>query len=121
MIFVLAKNEPRLILMLAEKDVATMRKGLTVFVDQHQLKGATFNGVTLALFSNDDAAMKAIKDAGHNISAEKIVTPKPTIEEETCAECGGIMAKWMLLNDRCIVCWRQLAIRWMGHDPSKNK
>lgn len=117
MIFVAARNEPAIFLMLAEKDLATMRPGRTLFVDDRQTGGMKFTKVIISLHASNEAALEALRQAGHGEALSKaghIVSPLPREGEAQCDECLGIMPAYQLNHGRCIVCWRNLAIRHMG-------
>jgi hypothetical protein len=111
MIFVLAKNEPALFVLLNEQDVAGMRQGSTRFVDERQLKGETFSKVILGLFPSDVAALDAIRKAGNTVTDDMLVRPEPKAAEGVCDECGGMMPHALLNHGRCICCWRNMAVR----------
>lgn len=109
MIFVLAANEPALFVMLAESDVADMRKGLTKFADRRQIGDHTFNKITLSLHKSDTEALKCVRQAGHAVPELKAPGPDPG--ETACKECGGLMATPSLFEGVCVCCWASIAKR----------
>jgi hypothetical protein len=115
MIFLLA-TDGSLVMMLTEADATAMRPGRTLFVDDRQLKGATFRRIMLSLHPNVEAIYADLRRAGHGdkVNGSAFVTPEAKPEEGQCDACGGLMPKYMLDHDRCIVCWQNMAIRRMG-------
>lgn len=115
MIFVLS-TDGALVVMLAEKDVFSMRQGRTQFVDQRQLKGATFDRVILSLHRDDQAALEVIRRAGHGDKLGDLAPPQPTPEEARCKQCAMIVQPYMIHEGMCIVCWSSEA-KSRGYHP----
>lgn len=105
-----------LMVMLTEQDVQTMRPGRTLFVDQRQLQGNRFDRFVLSLHRSTEAIHDDIRRAGHGdkLDSPAFATPEAKPEEGQCDSCGGLMPKYMIDHGRCIVCWRNMAIRRMG-------
>lgn len=104
MIFVQATNGS-LFIMLCEKDIETIRKKHTLFVDQRQLKGEKFNGVVLSLEKTDQDSLELIRKAGHRV--DQLAHPEPAPSETACLGCFGLIPTSSLLDGKCIACWRQ--------------
>jgi hypothetical protein len=117
MIFALASAVPgapmdTLFLFFNEQDVITMRQGRTLFVDQRQLKGATFKQVITALGQTDADAVALIQKAnGLKAAAVDLDPPAPAVHESKCPGCGGLVATATMFEGRCIVCWATEAKR----------
>lgn len=109
MIFVVAANEPAVFLMLAEKDVASMREGRTVFVDGRATGGVVFNKVLVSLHPTDQDALHMLHTAGHVVP--ELATHEPVAKEVRCAGCQGLNSVGSLFEGRCIVCWATEAKR----------
>ena len=108
MIFVQAADWQSIILMLSEKDVLTMRKGHTVFVDDRQTGGIQFSRVVLSLHKDNDAALEVIRRSGHqtNVKAADLPIPQPRVPvEEECQGCFGIKRAEELYRGKCVICW----------------
>ena len=103
MVFVLAKNEPALFVMLSESDVSGMRAGSTRFVDKRQLKGATFDHVIVSLHKSDTEALETLRTAGYRVP--QLVNPEPVPGEGRCDACNGCIATPLLFEGRCTICW----------------
>lgn len=112
MIFVSCKDGT-MVLMLAEKDIEIMRQGNTKFVDERQTGGIEFNKVVLSLHKTDEEAAALLKEAGHYVPDRKDMrAAEPRNHEARCKGCGGITDYASMLDWRCIVCWRNMAL---GH------
>jgi hypothetical protein len=107
MIFVLAKNEPKIFLMLSEKDVQNLRNGHTINVDERQLKSSMFNGVILCLNRTDDDSLDLIRRAGH--ATGPLATQQPYPHQMVCKDCKGNIDTVLLVEDRCFACWVVMA------------
>ena len=109
MVFVLSAYENRLFCMLTEQDVSNIRGGRTVFVDDHQLKGAEIKGVSISLHKSNDEALQVLKRAGHQIDPESLVVPQPRPLELKCEGCQAICLASILHKGMCISCWCEKA------------
>ncbi len=109
MVFLVADVEPTIFLMLTEADCNDMRGGRTKFVDGSVTKGRRFEQVVLSLHKNQSAIEATIKQAGHGALLVGMPSPSPTPEQMKCAGCEAILQATLLLDDRCIACWRELA------------
>lgn len=105
MIFVLAEKAPVLFLMLSEQDIHTMRPGRTLFVDQRQLGGRTFDQVILSLHKTDAEALEEIRLSGAPARSKTLKLPEPAADETVCDGCKAIVKTYLLLDGRCITCW----------------
>ena len=102
MLFIAAKNEPAIIMLLFEKDIKTIKEGRTIFVDERVTKGATFKEVVFGYAQDENAAKALIEQSGYDL-----VTMKQKAHEVQCQGCNGFMTAEQLLDGKCIVCWRQ--------------
>lgn len=110
MIFMLAANEPALMVFMTEKDLQNIRGGRTVFVDQRQIRGHSFKKVVIAYAKTDQAALDMIqKHAGTAIDPASIVSPEPTAKEGRCSGCNGCIAEALLFEGKCNICWAEEA------------
>lgn len=110
MIFVLAKDQPVLFVMLTEADAQSMREGRTQFVDNRQLGNKTFNRVIISLHKNKQEILASLRQAGHYVDENLFTSVMP--EEATegrCEACDGCIAKYLLFEGKCTVCWATLA------------
>jgi hypothetical protein len=114
MLFIAADNEPTMFLLLTEADCNDMRGGRTKFLDQTVTKGRLFDKVVISLHKNQGEIEEMLKKAGHGALLKGMPSPIPHAGEAKCAGCEGIISEAMLLNGRCIACWRELA-RAGGH------
>lgn len=105
MIFLLAKDLPALFLMLSEKDIGIMRPGRTLFVDQRQLGGRTFDRVILSLGKTDAENLELVQKAQPGMDMREFVSPEPARAEARCKGCEAIVEACTLFEERCIVCW----------------
>ncbi len=108
MIFLTTLDE-QLFCFFSEHDVRNMRDGLTMFVNAEQLHHTRLTGAVFALAPSDQLAIQTIKDAGHDVN--NLPSPKATPDDDVCGDCKGIMKKPMLLDGKCIVCWRRRATK----------
>ena len=115
MIFVQAAKEPTMILMLAEKDVQSMRQGRTLFVDERQTCGTRFNKVVLSLAKTDQESLALIRQAGYDTS-KLGPQAEPTLGEARCNECQGCIAAALMFEGKCTVCWATLAKKLMNQN-----
>lgn len=104
MIFALAKTEPAVFLMLTEQDVNDMRSGRSKFVDSRHTGGITFNKVILSLHKNNEEALDLVKSAEFAPDGNR-----PIDDEKQCKGCLGLMKSYLLLDEMCIVCWKEKA------------
>jgi hypothetical protein len=109
MIFLAADNEPTMFLLLTEADCNDMRGGRTKFVDPSATKGRVFNKVVISLHKNQGEVEEMLRKAGHGALLRGMPSPIPQTQEAKCAGCEAIMAEAMLLEGRCIACWREVA------------
>lgn len=109
MIFLHA-GEDTMFLCLTEQDCSDMRGGRTKFVDKTATKGALFSRVILSLHKNMSEIEDMIKKAGHGKSLQGMASPTPEPEDGICQGCKGIMKEYMLLDGKCVSCWRELAL-----------
>jgi hypothetical protein len=107
-IFVKAATEPTMFLMLAEKDIQSIREGRTIFVGPQQTGEESFTKVILSLHKTNDAALEVLRQAGHDTSK---LAPEatPAAGEGRCDECKGCIATPLLFEGKCTVCWATLA------------
>lgn len=103
MIFLVAKNEPTMFIMLTEADVQSMREGRTQFVDQRMTKGNKFNKVILSVHPTHEDIAKIIHQAGHTIP--QLTPPEPAPNQSVCIGCKGLIDTHTLFEGKCIVCW----------------
>lgn len=61
MIFVAAKEEPTLVVLLSEQNVNDMRTGRSCFIERGQLKGHRFDKLILGLAKTDEQALAMVK------------------------------------------------------------
>lgn len=109
MIFALAQKEPTIFLMLSHKDIQTMREGRTVFVDDRQLGGGTFNRVLVCVNKTDKDSIKMIQKHGQLPQGTSFDSVQPKANEEKCSGCDGCIAPELLFEGKCMVCWATLA------------
>lgn len=107
MIFVTAKDDRTVFIMLTEQDVNTMRSGRTVFVDERGTKGAKFSRVILSVHKNKEEAIDLIRKSGNKVDGDTLIGPDPKEAEGKCSGCEGIMPQALLLNGKCIACWKE--------------
>jgi hypothetical protein len=107
MIFALAANEPTMFLFLSDRDIAEMAQGRTKFVDGRQIGKSSFTKVIVCTSRTDEEAVALVKK--YSVGARFCPAPEPQAGESRCAGCKGIMAAHLLLDGKCIVCWRQAA------------
>ncbi len=111
MIFALGLKKPILFCMLNEQDVNDMRGGRTRFVDERQLEGKTFTGVIISLHKTNEEAVEVIRSAGYDPYSIPLVEPQPRVPVEArCVGCKGIMDAITLLDGKCPMCWREMAL-----------
>lgn len=112
MVFIGAANEPTMFVMLTEADCNDMRGGRTKFVDETATKGHLFNKVVISLHKNQAEIGEMLQKAGHGALLEgTLPSPVPQAQEAKCTGCESIMSEAMLLDGRCIACWRETARR----------
>jgi hypothetical protein len=109
MIFLGIDSEPTMFLLLTEADCNDMRNGRTKFVDQTATKGRLFDKVVISLHRNQGEIEEMLKKSGHGALLQGMPSPVPKPQQAKCAGCESIMAEAMLLEGRCIACWRELA------------
>lgn len=107
MIFLAADNEPTMFAMLTEEDINDMRGGRTKFIDESATKGRLFDKVVISVHKNQSEIEDIIRQAGHGKLLEGMPSPQPKVTHRTCKGCRGIMEAYMLLDDKCIACWRE--------------
>lgn len=105
MVFVLDQSGEKLLLMLTEKDLQLIRQGRTLFVDQRQLQGGRFESVVVGYAKTDTDAIDMIKTGQRIHEAKTAPIPDPTEAEGRCDGCDGCVAKELLYEGRCNVCW----------------
>lgn len=108
MIFLLPENNPTLFVMMAEKDIATMREGHTITIDPRQLSPAFFNGLVVSLHASNEAAKEVLRGGGYAVG-DNVVKPPVEPNDIKCDRCGGPKPGHMLFEGRCIVCWSAVA------------
>jgi hypothetical protein len=108
-IFIAAATEPTMILMLTEQDVADMRGGRTKFVDKTATKSKMFNKVIISLHKNQAEIENDIRRAGHGALLQNLPSIVPEPQDGVCEGCQGVMKEYLLLDKRCISCWREQA------------
>jgi len=113
MIFMLADKEPVLVCFLLPEDLAMLRQGNTVFVDQRQLQGRAFEQVVLSLHRSREEVMETLRSGG-KLEGKKFVVPQPHENEGKCEGCECITQRNLLYRGRCIVCWYRAALDAMG-------
>lgn len=99
-----------MILMLTEQDASDMRGGRTKFVSEQMTGGSPFYRVVLSLHKNQNAIEDSIRRAGHGKLLEGMPSPAPEPGEAKCRGCDGINAEYLLLDGKCIACWRESAL-----------
>lgn len=110
MIFLLGgKQSDVLVLMLTRQDANDMRGGRTMFVDEKVLKGNKFRKIVLSMHENQTEIDEIIRQAGHGKLLYGMPSPVADKVQATCQSCGGIMEAYLLLESRCIACWRETA------------
>lgn len=109
MIFLAADNEPTMFIMLTDQDINDMRGGRTKFVDEYATKGRLFDKVIISVHKNHSEIEEMIRQAGHGDLLKGMPSPKPKATLVTCKGCRGIMEAYLLLDEKCIACWRELA------------
>lgn len=107
MIFVKSTVGGALFVMLTEKDIVTLRQGHTLFVDQRQLQGATFEQAILSLHKSNEEAVALLKTAGGDIS--KLTHAEPKANQLVCPGCQGVIDTVTMFEGQCIVCWASQA------------
>ncbi len=118
MIFIEAKHEPTMFLFLCEKDMDTLRTGRTLFVDETAGGLKLFSKVILGYGKTQEENLAMLRQHSPGFAAAEarqqgMVEPHPKEDrnEAECQGCRGIMAAHLLLEGRCISCWREEA-RW---------
>ncbi len=114
MIFVQGRDVPALFLMLTDQDINNMRGGRTVFVDQRQLQGHTFDRVIVSLHRDNEEALQMIRRSGHSVPASPVEPAPRRPVEGRCTGCQGIMDECLLLDGKCAMCWREMALLYRG-------
>lgn len=107
MIFMLAAEEPTIMLLLNENDLQDLRKGLTKFANFNQIEKAkdkSFNHVILGYFKTQEEILAAIKK-------KEVVEHGILPGQEKCKFCDSIVDYFNLLDGGCIACWRERAIK----------
>jgi hypothetical protein len=117
MVFIAAGNAT-MFLLLTESDCNDMRGGRTKFVDETATKGQTFCKVVISLHKNQSEIEELVRKAGHGDALKGMPSPTPNPQEAICEGCQGILPEPLLLDGRCIACWRELA-RVAKHKESK--
>jgi hypothetical protein len=107
MIFIAADQEPTMVLMLTEQDCNDMRNGRTKFIDHTATKGRMFDKVVLSLHKNQSEIEKILRQAGHEALLHDMPSPVPKPQEVTCTGCQAIMTADLVLDGKCIACWRE--------------
>lgn len=113
MIFVTGQDGS-MFLMLAEKDIEIMRQGNTKFVDERQTGGKPFTKAVLSLHKSDEEAVALLRGVGHAINPQELKKAEPRVHETFCKGCKCITEKCSLLDEYCIICWRNMAV---GRQP----
>jgi hypothetical protein len=108
MLFIAAATEPTMVLMLTEADCNDMRSGRTKFVDKTATNGKLFDRVVISLHKNQAEIEDVLRAAGHGKLLQGMPSPVPEPEDVTCAGCQGIMKAYLVLDGKCIACWREL-------------
>lgn len=114
MMYILAKDQPLIFIMLTETDVKTMRPGRTVFLDlsQQAIENFKVSKVVVSLHKDADAIKDMLRTAGHGAALIDLVSaPHAESDEDTCTDCGGINKKYLLYLGKCIVCWSKRAMQ----------
>lgn len=109
MIFMGASTEPTMILLLTEQDINDMRGGRTKFVDKTATKGFKFDKVVLSVHKNQADIEDMVRKSGHGKLLQGMPSPVPEPQDGVCLGCNGIMKEYLLLESRCIACWRETA------------
>jgi hypothetical protein len=109
MIFLTSSTEPTLIVMLTEQDCNDMRGGRTKFVDKSATSGHLFDKVVFSLHKNRGEIEEMVTKAGHGALLKGMPSPGVGPLEAKCTGCEGIMTENLLLDGKCITCWRELA------------
>lgn len=125
MIFIAASNEPTMMILLTDQDVADMRGGRTKFVDQRATKGFKFDKVVISVHKNQAEIEDIIRRAGHGPLLQNMPSHEPKPPEGQCEGCNGIMPEPLLLEKKCVACWRESAEQYrkmwleeVGENPS---
>jgi len=106
MIFALGQSPPALFVFVTASDVKLIQEGRTLFVDQRQLGGKTFDRVILAFSkTNQDAIDLLTRSGTYKLPEGQIEGPTPYSGEARCATCESIVQECTLFEKRCIVCW----------------
>lgn len=109
MIFIAVDSEPTIFLMLTEQDINDMRGGRTKFVDATATGGRAFDRAVISVHKNQSEIEDIITKAGHGKLLKGMPSPKPKVTHATCKGCRGIMEAHLLLDEKCVACWRELA------------
>jgi hypothetical protein len=110
MIFLAAADEPTMFILLTEQDMNDIRGGQrTKFVDKTATKGFKFDKVVISLHKNQAEIEAMLKQAGHAKLLQNMPSIVPQHDDAVCAGCAGTMKAYMLLEGRCIACWRETA------------
>jgi hypothetical protein len=113
-LFLLAgENTDILFLMLTRQDVNDMRGGRTKFVDGKVLKNNKFEKVVVSLHENQTEIEEMIRQAGHGKLLPGMESPVAEKTQAVSQGCAGITEAYLLLESRCVACWRETA-RAMG-------
>ena len=111
MIFIAAGNEPTMVLMLTEQDCNDMRAGRTKFVNKTATKGHLFDQVVISLHKNQAEIEETLRAAGHGALLKNMPSPEPQPGDVVCASCQSILKAYLILDGKCIACWREIALR----------
>lgn len=112
MIFLMNSDEPVLFVMLNEGDVKEMRGKRTLFIDQRHLQGRTFASVVLSLHRTNDEAKELVARVQRGNAENRFHCNVPTADEEKCKKCSGLGALGSMLDNTCIMCWREEALSY---------
>ncbi len=94
------------VLMLTEQDVNDMRGGRTKFAD---LQKPAYRKVVLSVHKNQKEIEDIIKQAGHGKLLQGLPSPVAEPDQKECTGCKAFVSEPLLLEGKCIVCWRESA------------
>lgn len=118
MVFIIASSEPTIFILLTELDVNDMRGGRSKFVDQRSTNGGMFDKVVVSLHKNQQEIEEMITKAGHGRLLKGMPSPEPLANEGKCTSCSAIILEASMLDGRCIMCWRELGMKFLNKNKS---
>lgn len=111
MVFVMAQNEPTMVLILSEADIGELRRGNTKFVDHRHTGHRMFNRVVVSLTKTDAEAIALVKSTGQTGYRDDTKLDATILPGEVrCPGCSAIQKSvGLLFENLCIVCWANRA------------